>query len=525
MSTPPPGVSSYSRNFPLERPDNAADVDLHSPPSGQSAAGIGQDTTYNLIAASSPIVFALLVTPFYLKTIGPDRYGILAICWTVLAALRFTSLGMGPALTYRLSLMEDAEPAERARMTWTGIYLGLGASLAGALLVLAAGRLYFGYLFPPTSVGGSEISDAIPLLAAMFPLGVLSGVLSGALQGRRRFRALSAIAVLSAGLMSIAPLVTAYFVGNHLKYLFLASIVASITVLITQALVCLRAIPLNEPRLPRRDDTKALLGFGSWMSVTALIAPLVMVFDRFVIGALRGPVAVAVYVLPYNVVQGLVYVPASLSDAILPRLAPIREESDVRSFQSQALTWLNGAITPLCIASIALAAPFFRFWIGPELGSAASPIAVILLVGAWVHGIGHIPSAVVIGRRRPDLLAKLLLAYLVPYMLLLYFGTLWFGIIGAAAAWTIRAAFDPILFAYTRPYASDIRSILVSALFVLAAMTACLALQWHSPLYWALTTAIFAAACYQHRGTLMNFAGNLRRLIPALAPWGGASNA
>jgi O-antigen/teichoic acid export membrane protein len=195
------------------------------------------------------------------------------------------------------------------------------------------------------------------------------------------------------------------------------------------------------------------------------------------------------------------------------------EENDVRLIQSQALDWLNGVLTPLSIAAIALAAPFFRLWIGPTLGSAATPVAVILLVGAWVHGIGHIPSAIVVGRNRPDRLAKLLLAYLVPYMLLLYFCTLRFGIVGAAAAWTIRAAFDPILFVYTRPSVSDMRRVLVSASLVLGAMGAALALPSTGGAYWTALGAILASAVYQNRKVLLGMLTSLRNMHPG---FGGA---
>lgn len=478
---------------------------------------VARDTSYNLVAAAAPIVFTLAVTPFYLHAIGTDRFGVLAICWTIVATLRFASLGMGPALTYRLALMDETGPAERSTMAWTGVSLGIAASLVGALLVFAVGEFYFNYVFSPASSADTEIGQALPYLAAIFPLGIISGVLNGALQGRRRFGALSAIAVINAGLIAVAPLVTAYLISPRLPQLVLATIGANAVVVLVQFGICSGAVPLRLPVQPRLKDAKLLLGYGAWMSVTALIAPLVLVFDRFIIGALRGPAAVAVYVLPYNVVQGMIYVPASLSGAIVPRLAPALHEAEVQRLQSRSLDWLNGVLTPVSILAIAFAAPFFRLWIGSTLGAEAAPVAILLLVGGWIHGIGHIPSAVVVGRSRPDLLAKLLAAYLIPYLLLLYFATQRFGILGAAAAWTTRAAFDPILFLYTRPYASDIRRVVVSGLLVFLAMATALVLSWATLPYWLLLLLITGAACYQHRRILVSSAGELRRTWFALS--------
>jgi O-antigen/teichoic acid export membrane protein len=471
---------------------------------------IGKDTGYNLAAAVAPALFMLVVIPFYIHLIGTERFGVLAICWTLISALQFASLGMGPALTYRLALVDGEQCDLRSSLVWTALILALTASLAGAILVVSIGEIYFGYMFHETSVLEAEIRRALPLLAVLLPLAILIGVLNGALQGTRRFGALSAIGILNAALLAVMPLLVASLVSVRLNALILANVTATAVIATIELIICSSLLNLRLPHRPTRSDIKALLGYGAWMSGTALISPLVMLMDRFVIGALRGPTAVAAYVLPYNLIQQQLVLPASLTSAVLPRLAALPDE-EVEQLQSLSLLWLNGVLTPAAIVAIALAAPFFHLWIGPTLGDVASPVAVVLLVGGWVHGIGHIPSTVLIGRSRPDLVTKLLLAYLVPYIVILYFATLHFGVIGAAAAWTIRAAFDPILFLFTRPYASDMRRVGVSAAFVLAAMTAALMLSWTAALYWVLMVVLVAAACFQNRSVLIVSAGNLRR--------------
>jgi O-antigen/teichoic acid export membrane protein len=476
-----------------------------------SAVSIRRDTTYNLAAAVAPAVFMLAVIPFYLRVIGTERFGVLAICWTIVAALRFASLGMGPALTYQLATLSQAPAQARSSLVWTALMLALAASAAGAILVVGVGEIYFRYVFAGTSSLDAEILAAVPLLAVLVPLSILIGVLNGALQGMRRFGPLSGISILNAALFALAPLIVAYLITVKLNGLILATVVANALVAIVELAACARLVPLHLPNWPGSRDTKALLGYGAWMSGTALIAPFLLLLDRFVIGALRGPAAVAVYVLPYNLVQQLVLLPASLTTAVLPRLAPLRDE-EVQQMQSSSLIWLNGVLTPLSIIAIGLAAPFFEVWIGPTLAQAASPVAVILLVGGWVHGIAHIPSTILLARSRPDVVTKLLLACLVPYVAILYLATMHFGVVGAAAAWTIRAAFDPILFAYTRPYPSDLRRVVVSAVFVLAAMASALFLSWTSATYWALMVVILATACYQNRAVLISSAGTLRRM-------------
>lgn len=481
---------------------------------------IGRDAGYNLAAAIAPALFTLIVVPFYLDAIGAPRFGVLAICWTMISASGFASLGMGPALTYRLATMRDVPPRSRSALVWTALMIAAGASLVGALLIVGISELYFRYFFASPSGLDTEIRRALPLLAALLPISITIGVLNGALQGMRRFGALSAISIFNSALIAVTPLTVAYLFSVKLSALVLATVLANFAVLLVEFAVCGRIVPLGRPARPKRSHVKDLFGFGAWMSGTALIAPMVLMLDRFVIGALRGPRAVAAYVLPYNLVQQLVLLPASLTTAVMPRLAAL-PDAEVQQLQSSSLTWLNSVLTPLSILAIAVVGPFLYLWIGPSLATIASPVAAILVLGAWVHGIGHIPSTIVVARNRPDLLTKLLLAYLAPYVAILYFATLHFGVIGAAAAWTIRAAFDPVLFAFTRPYPSDLRRVALSAAFVLAAMAAALTLSWTSVTYWALMVAILAAACFQNRTVLISSAGTLRRMPLPFAAMGG----
>ena len=473
---------------------------------------VARDSVYNLAGAVAPAIFMLAVTPFYLGAIGPERFGVLAICWTIVAALQFASLGMGPALTYRLAIRDDRPVAERSAIVWTALAIALLASLVGAVLVVGAAEIYFKYFFHAEAGLNGEIRQALPLLGGLLPLAVVIGVLNGALQGRRRFGTLNFIAIVRSGLLAVVPLAVAWLIGVGLKGLVLATVAASALVAVWEFAICTTAVPLQMPLLPRAADVRALVGYGAWMSATSLIAPLVLVLDRFVIGAVRGPAAVAIYVLPYYLVQQLVLIPASLTSAVLPRYAPLSTEEDVQRLQSSSLTWLNGLLTPLSIVAIAFAAPFFSLWIGPTLGRVAGPVAAILLVGGWVHGIGHIPSTLLAGRSRPQVVTKLLLICLIPYVGALYWATFHFGVMGAAAVWTLRAAFDPLLFISTRPRPSDLWRVALSAVLVLCAMASALTLAWTSAGYWVVMTLIITAACYQNRTILVSSVGEFRKL-------------
>ena len=59
---------------------------------------VARHTAYNFVGAVVPVAVSLVTVPLYLKVIGLDRYGVLAIFWSLLSSLDFISLGMGPAV-------------------------------------------------------------------------------------------------------------------------------------------------------------------------------------------------------------------------------------------------------------------------------------------------------------------------------------------------------------------------------------------------------------------------------------------
>jgi len=91
---------------------------------------------------------------------------------------------------------------------------------------------------------------------------------------------------------------------------------------------------------------------------------------------------------------------------------------------------------------------------------------------------------------------------MVPYLIVLYLATARYGVVGAAVAWSIRAAFDLILFRFTNPRRTDLRTVALSGALVAASMGISLGLSWQAPAYWAAMTALVLAACYQNRAIL-----------------------
>lgn len=69
----------------------------------------------------------------------------------------------------------------------------------------------------------------------------------------------------------------------------------------------------------------------------------------------------------------------------------------------------------------------------------------VALLGILLNGFAHLPYTLLHSAGRSDITAKFHLAELLPYLLLVWWALLNYGIEGAAAVWSIRCAIDTAL--------------------------------------------------------------------------------
>lgn len=474
-------------------------------------------SAYNVIGSVLPIAITLLTVPLYLELVGLERYGILTVCWVLLGYLGFLDLGLAPAVAQKIASAKDEEPGAAEAIFWTATWVSIAAGIFSAVLFYAGAALYFALGAVDSSFNG-EIRAAVPLLALILPVGMLSSVGAGALQARERFLALNVIYVISSTLMSALPLLVAYLWSPTLGGLIAGSLAARVIGLVLQFANCVAAVPLSRVLRPRRDLTTSLLKFGGWITISTLVAPLLVTVDRLAIGGILGAAAVAAYSIPFSLISRMAIIPGAVSSALFPRFAAATDLERKR-LMTIAVAGIAVAMTPICILAIALVEPFFTLWVGPSLASISAPVACLLVIGAWANGIAYIPLAKLNGSGRPDIVAKIHLSELLPYWLslagLLYF----FGLAGAAIAWSLRCIADCMLLYWRSRIGFASLSTLLIPFVLLIASLAALALG--SPARWAVWAVTFCLACtwsgYYLPDALREKLGPLGRMLPRRA--------
>ena len=410
-----------------------------------SDMSIKRHTIYNLFGNVSPMFVSLVTVPLYLHLIGADRYGVLAIVWLFLGYFGIFDPGITKAAEFHIARMHQPnQSTERESVFWTALALNVAFGLVGGAVLYLIARPIFVSTFKMPEALRQEVIVSLPWLAASIPLSIGTGVLGGALQAREQFGVYNAIRIFNITATQLAPLAVAYWHGPQLTWLIPTVLIARTAGVIPATVALVRILPLRGKGGFDRSLLKGLFSYGGWITVTNILTPILTSLDRMLIGSLLSAEAVAFYTVPFNLVGRLSALPASLENSIFPKLSRGDQEDSAR-LASDAVAALAAVMTPLAVLGIGALPIFMHYWVGLAFAKRAAPVGIILLIGVWINGLAFIPYGHLQARGRPDVVAKFHAAEVIPFIALLWLGLHYFGLIGAAYAWTLRATVDSIL--------------------------------------------------------------------------------
>jgi O-antigen/teichoic acid export membrane protein len=404
-------------------------------------ARLRRNFVFNLIYPVVRLAVALVTIPIYVRHVGDARYGVISIVWVLLGYFGFLDLGLSRAATNALAKLRDAPQAHRARVLLTTTVLNLSFGLIGAVLLFVVGGYLLERILSVPEALKPEVARALPWIACLFPMALVSGVGLGALESRERFLLANLFQMFGMSMSQIAPVVMAVFVSPSLTVVIPSAAIAQATsVIVLIAYVYWLEGPFSL-RAFNRKEARTLLSYGGWVTVTAAINSILASADQFLIGSLIGVAEVAHYAIPMNLVLRTQTLPVALGRTFFPRMSMLSREG-AHTLGGRALQALGYGYAAVCAPAIILAPAFFRYWIGPNFALVSAPVAQILFLGAWINGLAFVAYTLIQSQGRPDLTGKLHFAEVLPFLCILSFLTSTFGITGAAAAWSLRAVVD-----------------------------------------------------------------------------------
>ncbi len=411
---------------------------------------IFKNSFYNIVGQGLPLAIGLVCIPLLIKKLGIDRFGLLSLVWIFLGYLAFFDLGLGRAIIKIISeQLGRGNRREISRFFWTTIWIIFGLSIIGSgISLIFAHTIMIEFFKIPDSLREDAL-HSFYLLSLGIPIITLTAAFRGLLEAEQRFFVINLLQGVSGTITYIVPLFIAFYTQD-VSVIILYLVVARFLTLIAHIVVCMDRFPeLRKISMPDRTALPLLIRFGGWLTVSNLISPLMVYFDRFILGSIIPVGELAYYTTPYEIITRVLIIPSAVSRVLFPSVSfTIAQNTSSEKLVENAYRLTTLTLLPIIILLIAIAKPGMTLWLGAEFGERSSIILQILALGVFFNGIASIPFTLIQSSNRPDLTAKAHMFELPIYAVVLWFSCNHFGTLGAAFAWSFRIVLDLVVLTY-----------------------------------------------------------------------------
>lgn len=401
-----------------------------------------RNVVYNLVGQGLPLVVAIFTIPVLIEGLGVERFGVLTLVWVLIGYASLFDFGLGRALTQLIatridSANEDIPPLIRAAI---GAMMALG--LVSALGIWELAPWISSILVDISDPLRHETANALRLIAFALPVIIVTTGLRGILEAYQQFVFINVVRIPLGLTTFLGPLVVLFF-STNLAYIVATLVLVRIITVGAFLFMCLRIVPtLATEHSIDPSHLKLLFSFGSWMTISNIVAPLMLYADRFIIAGLVSASAVAYYTTPYEVVTKLWIVPNAILGVLFPAfgLEFSRNTQRAKRLYHQSLKYIFLLLVPVVLLTLLFAEQGLKVWLDADFARHSTRIAQLLALGVLVNSLAQASATLVQAAGRPDITAKLHLLEFLPYLGYLWLLVSRFGIVGAATAWLIRVS-------------------------------------------------------------------------------------
>ncbi len=403
---------------------------------------------FNLLGYGIPLIVAVFTIPIIIRALGTDRFGILTLAWVLIGYLGLFDMGLGRALTKLVAeKLGSNSNGDIPSLIWTALFVMLGIGIIVALFASMVLPFLARDLLKVPAYLKSETFTAFLILILFTPVIIISVGFRGVLDAYQRFDLTNAVRIPLGLFTFIAPLLVIPF-SVSLVPLFVVLMAGRLVAMLVQMFFCFRIIPeLRKKITIHRPMVGALLKFGGWMTITNIIAPLMMYADRLFIGTMISVTAVAYYATPGEVVTKLLLISGSLMGVLFPAFSSTFENDRKKtvSLFFKGIKFIYLIMFPIVLVILTLAGEGLAFWLGAEFAHQSTLILQLMGIAILFISLGQVPYSLIQGVGRPDITAKLHMIEFPFYLVILWLSIQRFGTRGAAFAWMIRAMIDSTL--------------------------------------------------------------------------------
>lgn len=328
----------------------------------------------NYVIVLLNILTGLLYTPYMLRCLGQNEYGLYSIVASVIAYLTLLDFGFGSAIvryTARTRAIGTKDDEWRLYGMFLSGYTGIGilVTIAGFFLYFNVDRMFDRTMTP------DELSQARTMMALMvanlaitFPFSVFGSIISA----YERFvfqRILNIVRIL----LSTIVLVAVLYLGYKAIALVIVQTIFSVGTLLANFIYCRYRLHIkirfNHFDIPL---LKEILIFSWWNFLGAIVDRIYWSSGQFILGIYSGTVAVAIFSVAITLMHLYMSLSTSITSVLLPRVTVIATKNETRKEISDL--FIRTGRMQFCVMGFILSGfivfgqHFISLWAGADYG-------------------------------------------------------------------------------------------------------------------------------------------------------------
>lgn len=397
---------------------------------------------WGLASWALPLALVFVVTPFLLRALGPERFGILMIILVTPLLASQMEFGITSSSVRRLAttLATGKVDVGRTLATFT-VTLGLiGAVSGGAVWVLAAPiSRWLGFAAVLGDEQGAQLVRWCSAWVAVSLLTLMPGMLARSAQA---LVWITAVQTLGAALLWLGALALVRE-GRPLSEVVAIGIALSLTTAFATTVAMRRHVEWSGPIRLDLSLVTVDRRFSAGMFASQAAGAIVYQGDRILISAVGSPAMAGAYALCANVANKMLAAVVALTSFAFPHAAGLHalgEHDRLQGLVDALDRGVAAIVMPVLLPGLMLAGPFLALWLGDygtaEVASVFRILWIAFAVPAFAVPVGSLLAA----QGRAGLAARFAwLTAIVVIASILLLVPRW-GTLGAAVAMSIGMA-------------------------------------------------------------------------------------
>lgn len=411
---------------------------------------LSKNTALNLAGQVVSSLVALVTIPYVVHGLGQERFGVLSIFFMLLAYLNILDFGFSRATTkYVVDAIAKSDHRAIPALIWTTLVSQAAVGLVVGIVAGIATPRLAGTVLRMSTTAANETRSLLLLLSCSAPVLICTGGLRAVIQGSQRFDLLNAVKVPTSSLMVLLPALGVKVGCGLVGIGWMLVLLIGASGLVYFA-VCVHIFPsvLQRP-VPSKAVFKKLLPYAGWVTAANSLVPLIASVDRFLIGSLRSVSTLGLYSPIFEIVNRLQIVPGNLGLTIFPALvtAGASDLTSAENLCGRSMKYLSALMAPGVFLLALFSRDILQAWLGSLYATdELSLVLKILAIGVLLDALCQMPAHAFDAVGRPDVRATILLVVLAGYAAAAWWMIQNFGVVGAAAAWALRAGTQLVVF-------------------------------------------------------------------------------